>query len=73
MSEKISPPATRRAAFILALWAERPASAPPVWRGYLETADGRRRYFRSLADLNQLLRAASGWSDPVETSPGDHS
>jgi hypothetical protein len=43
-------------AFILALWSESPASEPPVWRGYLETADGRRRYFWDLPDLLDTLR-----------------
>jgi hypothetical protein len=71
MSATTSPAETRRAAFLLALWAEHPDAGPPVWRGYLETADGRRRYFRSLTDLNHLLRAASGWVDPESASPGD--
>lgn len=66
MSELVGPPETHRAAFILTLWSEH-ASA---WRGVLETADGRRRYFLSLADLNQLLREVSGWVDPDNASPG---
>lgn len=69
MSELVDPPETHRAAFILTLWSER-ASA---WRSVLETADGRRRYFLSLEDLNQLLREASGWTDPDGPAPGGSS
>ncbi len=67
MSKLVGTPEAHRAAFILTVWSERPSA----WRGYLETPDGRRRYFLSLEELNQLLRAASGWVDPDSASPGD--
>lgn len=72
MSKRIDPPEAHRAAFILTVWSERPPE-PPTWRGYLEAADGRRRYFLSLDSLNQLLREASGWTDPECPAPGGSS
>jgi hypothetical protein len=56
-------PAAQRWAFILTLWAERAPAGEPQWRGSLESVDGQRRYFHSLAELNCLLRSASGWGE----------
>lgn len=61
-------PAPRRAAFILTIWAETVPADAPTWRGYLEGGDGQRRYFASLAGLNQLLIEVGGWVDlPLST------
>lgn len=57
-------PHGRRTTYILTIWSEYVVDAPPLWRGYLETADGRRRYFRTLADLTRLLVDVGGWVDP---------
>jgi hypothetical protein len=63
-----SPPQSgaRRAAFILAVWADGNLAA---WRGYLEAGDGRRWYFETLAWLNHLLVEASGWAEPPGAIP----
>ena len=55
----------RRTSYILSLWAEPQVEAPAVWRGSLETANGRRLYFDSLGSLNRLLGEAAGWRDPA--------
>ena len=55
----------RRTSYILSLWAEPQADAPAVWRGSLESADGRRLYFDSLLTLNRLLGQSAGWRDPA--------
>lgn len=66
-------PGPRRAAFILTIWAETVTANAPTWRGYLESADGQRRYFSNLAGLNRLLIDASGWEDGEsrEAAPKD--
>jgi hypothetical protein len=68
MNNAGSHPGARRTAYILSLWAEPQDDAPPVWRGSLESADGRRLYFDSLGSLNRLLGEACGWRD-ASTSP----
>jgi hypothetical protein len=64
MPEAAAHPDARRAAFILTIWSDTPSAAEPNWRGYLETGDGQRQFFRTLAELNQRLRHLSGWNDP---------
>jgi hypothetical protein len=51
------------------IWAERQSDYLPVWRGFLEMTDGKRMYFTTLAELNQLLTAMGGWSDPAPEPP----
>ena len=61
----------RRTSYILSLWAEHQEDSPPVWRGSLESADGRRLYFDSLQTLNRLLGESAGWRDPVPSKKMD--
>ena len=62
-------PGPHRAASILTIWADAMASPAQAWRGYLESGDGRRQYFRTLADLNRLLVEGGGWVDPPQSQP----
>jgi len=55
----------RRQWYVVSIWAEQQAHQPPAWRGTLETADGTRLHFASLADLNRLLSQLTGWADPA--------
>jgi hypothetical protein len=61
----------RRTSYILSLWAEPQDDAPPVWRGSLEAANGRRIYFDSLGTLNRLLGESAGWRDPAASKEMD--
>lgn len=50
------PNASRRHTFMLICWAEADSDTA-VWRGYVESVNGRRAYFQTLADLGQILCA----------------
>jgi hypothetical protein len=57
-------PAPRRSWYVVSIWAERQPDCPPAWRGSIETTDGKRIYFATLAELNQALARFGGWADP---------
>ena len=59
----------RRTTFVLLLWPEHASHQPPLWRGVVETCGGARRYFRTLAQLNQILVELSNWAEA--TAPPD--
>ena len=66
--EVTRPPASmRRWSFILSVWAEpvqeTGQASPLAWRGYLEWPSRERNYFDTLAELNRLMSAATGWQD----------
>ena len=64
--------ALRHYSFILTVWYEWSDPAPPpagvavTWRGFVETAARKRRYFGTLGELNQIIVAATGWRDPAD-------
>lgn len=55
------PPQRPRTTLMLTLWPETAASPHPVWRGVLETSNGRRYYFHTANGLLNLLTQLSGW------------
>ncbi|MDL1896772.1 hypothetical protein FBQ82_10880 [Anaerolineae bacterium CFX7] len=52
-----------RAWFILSIWAEEQLNGALVWRGFLESAAGKRFHFASLDALNEMLKQLGGWNE----------
>jgi len=51
----------------LRLWREDLGNGQMEWRGQLrDVISGETCYFRTLAELNRLLREMGGWRDPPE-------
>lgn len=50
--------------YVVSIWTEERTGRPPLWRGALETADGKRLHFANLAELSRLLTNLGGWADP---------
>ena len=77
MTDNTNPHSIPRQAFILSTWSARTDAGRDQLRGALETLNGERYYFNSLAALNQLLTQLTGWADemsatgsrPEETKP----
>jgi hypothetical protein len=64
-----TPPGSRRAAYILTIWTDAGAAATARWRGCLESGDGQRHDFRTLAELNHLLARVGGWTETATNEP----
>jgi hypothetical protein len=48
---------------MITVWPASADEADGVWRGTVETVDGRRLYFHNGDGLLQLLAELSGWPD----------
>ncbi|WP_420640865.1 hypothetical protein [Candidatus Leptofilum sp.] len=46
--------------FILSIWSEPSGAESDVWRGYVETPNGKRTYFATIERLADLLQTM-GW------------
>jgi hypothetical protein len=55
---------THRFVYILLIWNATQPDRPAASRGYLESINGERHYFHTLAELNALLIHLAGWVDP---------
>ena len=55
---------TRRFVYILLVWNNTQPDQPVASRGYLESINGERHYFHTLAELNVLLIHLAGWVEP---------
>jgi hypothetical protein len=56
--------ARKELVFVIRMWAERDGSQPFAWRGRIELVRGHAsRYFTSLSDLCDFIRARQGEED----------
>ncbi len=65
-SDSSSASIRQRSYYMILVWAEQSKNANRTWRGYIETSTRQRAYFKTLAELDRLLQAWSGWQDPPE-------
>lgn len=56
----------RRKSFVVVIWLVSQTETATRWYGSLETLDGQRFYFHTLADLNRVIRDVGGWQEPPE-------
>lgn len=56
---------------MLLIWPENQPQQEPLWRGMLETSSGLRRYFCTLAQLNQLLIELGHWVELAASTAGE--